>query len=238
MPRLQTVILDTLRLSSRLIGDVRWWERRRCSVHRRWLIPDHLAQPDALKAEVAKILLLMPKPQVVRAMVSPHTVFGYSGAVAGAVYARFDCPAVFLIRRSNHRGMGEPLALMGDGEWEIPLGTVAIEQGVATALRSACLIIRDDAVAHGREHSLEVQLPFLQRLGTFSQILPLILGAVSYEFCQELAHGIAHTVRRTNRAVVVIASTDMTHCGHRFPYFPPAGMTTQPCAYQEDLYAI
>jgi AmmeMemoRadiSam system protein B len=84
------------------------------------------------------------------------------------------------------------------------------------ALHSAYPLVREDPVAHAREHSLEVQLPFLQRLGASFQIVPLGLGVVPYEVCQEIAHAIAHTVRRINRAVVVVVSSDMTHCRHEY----------------------
>jgi len=191
------------------------------------------AQPDALKAEVARLLSLTPEPRVVKAVVSPHAGLGYSGAVAGAVYERISCPEVFLMLGPKHRGVSEPVALMADGEWETPLGAVAIDREVATVLRSACPLIREDQVAHAREHSLEVQLPFLQMLGGSVQIVPLVLGLVPYEVCQELARAIAHTVRRSNRAVVVVASTDMTHCGDSYRHLPPAGMTAQMFAFRK-----
>ncbi|MGH8068614.1 MAG: AmmeMemoRadiSam system protein B [Candidatus Entotheonellia bacterium] len=196
------------------------------------------AQPEALKAEVARLLLPRQEPQPVKAVVSPHAGLGYSGAVAGAVYGRIDCPAVFLMLGPNHRGVGEPVALMAEGEWETPLGAVAIDREVAAALRSVCPLIRDDAIAHAHEHSLEVQLPFLQMLGKVCHIVPLVLGLVPYEVCQELAHAVAQTVQRTSRAVVIVASTDMTHCGHHYRHLPPAGMTAYAFAYQEDRYAI
>jgi MEMO1 family protein len=196
------------------------------------------AQPEALKAEVARLLSPRPEPQPVAAVVSPHAGLGYSGAVAGAVYGRIDCPAVFLMLGPNHRGVGEPVALMAEGEWETPLGVVAIDREVATALQSVCPLIRDDASAHAYEHSLEVQLPFLQLLGRVFQIVPLVLGRVPYEVCQELAHAVAQTVQRTGRAVVIVASTDMTHCGLYYRHLPPAGMTAYAFAYQEDRFAI
>jgi AmmeMemoRadiSam system protein B len=196
------------------------------------------AQPEALKAEVARLLSPRQALQPVKAVVSPHAGLGYSGAVAGAVYGGISCPAVFLMLGPNHRGVGEPVALMAEGEWETPLGAVAIDREVATALLGACPLIREDPVAHAREHSLEVQLPFLQMLGAAFQIVPLVLGLVPYEVCQELAHAVAQTVQRTNRAVVIVASTDMTHCGHHYRHLPPPGMTSHAFAYQEDRYAI
>jgi AmmeMemoRadiSam system protein B len=196
------------------------------------------AQPEALKAEVTRLLSPRQAPQPVKAVVSPHAGLGYSGAVAGAVYGRIHCPAVFLLLGPNHRGVGEPVALTAEGEWETPLGAVAIDREVATALRSACPLIREDPVAHAHEHSLEVQLPFLQMLGAAVHIVPLVLGLAPYEVCQELAHAVAQTVRRTSRAVVIVASTDMTHCGPHYRHLPPAGMTAHAFAYQEDRYAI
>jgi AmmeMemoRadiSam system protein B len=196
------------------------------------------AQAEVLKAEVARLLSPRQEPQPVKAVVSPHASIGYSGVVAGAVYGRIHCPAVFIVLGPNHMGVGEPVALMAEGEWETPLGTVAIDREVATILRSACPLIREDPVAHAREHSLEVQLPFLQMLGAAFHIVPLVLGVVPYEVCQELAHAVAQTAQRTSRSVVIIASTDMTHCGPHYRHLPPVGMTAQAFAYQEDRYAI
>jgi MEMO1 family protein len=196
------------------------------------------AQPEALKTEVARLLSPRREPQLVKAVVSPHAGIGYSGTVAGAMYGHIHCPAVFILLGPNHMGMGEPVALMAEGEWETPLGVVAIDREVATSLRRACPLIQNDPVAHAREHSLEVQLPFLQMLGEGFHIVPLVLGLVPYEVCQELGHAVAQAVQCISRSVVIVASTDMTHCGRQYRHLPPAGMTAHAFAYQEDRYAI
>jgi AmmeMemoRadiSam system protein B len=196
------------------------------------------AQPQALKAAVAQLLSSRQEPQPVKAVVSPHAGLAYSGTVAGAVYGCIRCPAVFLMLGPNHMGVGEPVALMAEGEWETPLGVVAVDYELATALRDACPLVRDDPIAHAREHSLEMQLPFLQMLDEACRIVPLILGPVPYEVCQELGHAVAQTVQRSGRSVVIVASTDMTHCGRHYRHLPPAGMTAHEFAYQEDQYAI
>jgi AmmeMemoRadiSam system protein B len=98
--------------------------------------------------------------------------------------------------------------------------------------------VRDDPVAHAREHSLEMQLPFLQMLGEACRIVPLVQGLVPSEVCQELGHAVAQTVQRSSRAVVIVASTDMTHCGRHYRHLPPAGMTAHAFAYREAQYAI
>jgi MEMO1 family protein len=196
------------------------------------------AQPETLRAEVGRLLLPRQEPQMVKAVVSPHAGIAYSGMVAGAVYGRIHCPEVFILLGPNHAGVGESVALTAEGEWETPLGAVTIDREVAGALRSACPLIREDPVAHAREHSLEVQLPFLQTLGAAFHIVPLVLGPLPYDSCQELGHALAQTVQRTSRSVVIVASTDMTHCGRHYRHLPPAGMTAHAFAYQEDQHAI
>jgi len=196
------------------------------------------AQPNALKAQVARLLSPRHEPQTVKAVVSPHAGIDYSGMVAGAVYGRIHCPEVFLLLGPNHLGIGASIALMAEGEWETPLGAVTIDRHVATVLRSASPRIREDPSAHAREHSLEVQLPFLQMLGEAFHIVPLLLGLLPYDVCQELGHAVAQTVRRSERSVVIVASTDMTHCGPHYRHLPPVGMTAHAFAYQEDRYAI
>jgi AmmeMemoRadiSam system protein B len=187
---------------------------------------------------VARLLSSRQEPQPVQAVVSPHAGIGYSGTVAGAVYGCIGCPAVFLMLGPNHRGVGEPVALMAEGEWETPLGAVPIDRELAATLRDTCPLVRDDPIAHACEHSLEMQLPFLQMLGEACRIVPLVLGPVPYEVCQELGHAVAQTVQRSGRSVVIVVSTDMTHCGRHYRHLPPAGMTAQAFAYQEDQYAI
>lgn len=196
------------------------------------------ALAETLKAEVTRLLGPQQEPQAVKAVISPHAAIGYSGAVAGAVYRRIRCPAVVLMLGPNHSGVGEPVAVMTEGEWETPLGAVGIDREVAMALRSACPRIHDDPVAHAGEHSLELQLPFLQLLGGAFHIVPLVLGLLPYEACQELGHAVAQTVRGTGRSVVIVASTDMTHCGGQYRHLPPQGMTAHAFARQEDQYAI
>src|ERR671925_31828 len=92
------------------------------------------AQPEALKAEVARLLIPRREPQPVKAVVSPHAGIAYSGAVAGAVYGDIRCPEVFILLGPNHMGVGEPVAVTAEGEWETPLGVVTIDREVAMAL--------------------------------------------------------------------------------------------------------
>jgi len=97
-----------------------------------------------VQAEVVRLLSFAPNPQAVKAVISPHAGLGYSGAVLWTVYGRIYCLAVFLMLGPNHRGVGELVALMADGERGTPLGAVAIDRKVETALRRACPLIWED----------------------------------------------------------------------------------------------
>ncbi|MBI3326840.1 MAG: AmmeMemoRadiSam system protein B [Nitrospinae bacterium] len=191
-----------------------------------------------LRAQIAHYLEGQTNKRPVMGVVSPHAGIVYSGAIAGAVYAQIQLPEVFVLLGPNHTGQGDPLAVISEGEWETPLGVVPIDQELAAALRTACPLLREDTQAHVREHSLEMQLPFLQALGDRFRIVPLVLGPLSYEVCQALGHAIAQVVQQSARSVVIVASTDMTHCGRSYRHLPPPGMTAHDFACQEDRWAI
>src|SRR5580704_14030629 len=94
---------------------------------------------------------------VARGCVVPHAGWMYSGHVAGAVYGTLEIPARCILLGPRHYPQGQPLAILGSGSFETPLGRARIDESLADALAHACPLLREDAVAHAREHSLEVQ---------------------------------------------------------------------------------
>jgi AmmeMemoRadiSam system protein B len=198
----------------------------------------YAGEPELLRDQTRRLLVATEERQPVKAVVSPHAALQYSGIVAGQVYARIQPVEVYLMLGPNHTGLGAPIACVSEGEWETPLGAVSIDRELMMALRSACPLIHHDTASHAREHSLEVQLPFLQTLGAAFRIAPMVLGSLSYATCDVLGRAIAQTVRRAVCPVVIIASTDMTHAGRSYRHLPPAGMTAHAFACQEDRYAI
>jgi hypothetical protein len=144
----------------------------------------------------------------------------YSGHVAGAVFGKLPKRSTYIILCPNHTGRGAPLAIMSSGEWLTPLGKVAIDSALAHLLRRACHLLMEDAEAHADEHSLEVQLPFLQRsVGEFN-FVPIAVGTGGYSALESLGHGIAQAARPTADSVMVIASSDMNH-------YEPDGLTRE-----------
>ncbi len=141
----------------------------------------------------------------------PHAGYMYSGLVAGAVFRRLPARAAYIILCPNHTGRGAPLAIMSKGEWLTPLGAVQVDGELAGNLRHSCHLLMEDAEAHEDEHSLEVQLPFLQRsVGAFT-FVPIAIGVSRLAALEALGHGIAQTLKGWPGAVLIVASSDMNH---------------------------
>lgn len=149
--------------------------------------------------------------QSFRAAVVPHAGLMYSGHVAAAFYASVDLPQRFIILCPNHTGLGAPAAINAGGAWRTPLGEAKIDEPLARGLMQRTKLLQEDWRAHAKEHSLEVQLPFLQRLGHDFTFVPICLAAPSYAFCQEIGEAIADTLAASDDAVAVLASSDLNH---------------------------
>src|SRR6266498_3938650 len=120
-------------------------------------------EPEALARELDGFLAVAAGRMATKGIVAPHAGYVYSGAIAGAVYARVAVPRQVIVLGPNHTGLGRPAALWpAGGGWRTPLGTVPVAAALTEALLAGELVVPDDA-AHLREHSLEVQIPFLQR---------------------------------------------------------------------------
>jgi AmmeMemoRadiSam system protein B len=143
--------------------------------------------------------------------VIPHAGYMYSGHVAGAVCSSMRIPPRCILLGPRHYPRGEPMAILSEGSWQTPLGEAQIDTALARALVHACPRLREDAVAHQPEHSLEVQLPFLQRLVPDFRFVPVVLGTDRYPLLEELGHAVAEVIAAQKEPVLVIASSDMNH---------------------------
>ncbi len=142
---------------------------------------------------------------------SPHAGYIYSGAVAGAVFSRIASKELFIIIGPNHTGTGEPFSIFTEGRWKTPLGAVEIDSEFATFLVNNSEFFKSDEVAHAYEHSIEVQIPFLQFLMKDFKIVPICLSSMDMDKLKKIASELARAIRETKREVVIIASSDMTH---------------------------
>jgi AmmeMemoRadiSam system protein B len=146
-----------------------------------------------------------------RGCVVPHAGYMYSGHVAGAVYASLKIPSRCILLGPRHFPRGAPMAILTEGSWQTPLGEAQIDTALGSELARACPRLREDAVAHQREHSLEVQIPFLQCLASEFRFVPVVLATDRYAALEDLGHAVAQVVAAQQEPVLVIASTDMNH---------------------------
>jgi AmmeMemoRadiSam system protein B len=151
-----------------------------------------------------------PKTRAIGAVV-PHAGYLYSGRIAGSVYARAVFPDTFVILGPNHTGLGSGAAIMTYGAWETPLGQVPIDTDLARSIREHSWTLEEDHVAHLREHSIEVQLPLLQAFGVSFSFVPICLFSTEFAACQDVGRAVAEAVLQSDRRVVLIASTDLSH---------------------------
>jgi AmmeMemoRadiSam system protein B len=166
----------------------------------------------ALRALLGEMVDPKAKKEKARAVVSPHAGFSYSGYVAGAVFSSVVLPEHFLILGPSHRGQRSVFGIMTEGSWETPLGEVPIDAALAEALLRSSPLIKEEEAAHGEEHSLEVQLPFLQYLRSGFSFVPLSVSpAADFGALEELGNALAAAIRRAKKDVLVVASTDMSH---------------------------
>ena len=147
----------------------------------------------------------------IRGLVSPHAGYPYSGPVAAHGFARLaeaGRPEAVVLIGPNHSGYGSSIAISGADRWETPLGTVPVATELRNRLASAPGLAVDESTHEG-EHSLEVQVPFLQFLYDEPvPILPIVLTQQSAETVEQLQSALAEGL---SGDVLVLASTDLTH---------------------------
>ncbi len=166
--------------------------------------------PEALKEELGEAFSHASggEPLLIRGAVVPHAGYVYSGAVAAEVYARLPERETFVLIGPNHRGLGLPVALSRDS-WTTPLGDVECDVELADALAGS--IIDVDESAHLYEHSLEVQIPFLQYRFSGFKILAIAMGLQDEETAVEVGEAVGEAAKSLGRNCTVIASSDFTH---------------------------
>jgi AmmeMemoRadiSam system protein B len=151
------------------------------------------------------------KKQEVIGLISPHAGYIYSGPVAGATISRIKFKDTFIIMGPNHTGRGKPFSIMTEGSWQTPLGEVEIDSGLGKQILASSRYLEEDHSAHLGEHSIEVQLPFLQYFSSDFKLVPIVLAYAGGAIYKEIGKALAKAVKKLGRKAVIIASSDMTH---------------------------
>jgi AmmeMemoRadiSam system protein B len=145
-------------------------------------------------------------------LVSPHAGLRYSGPVAaygyGLLRGRSSLTAVLV--GPSHRVAFEGVAVYGHGAWETPLGRVPIDETLAEAIVGSADVAFEDSTVHRDEHSLEMQMPFLQRIVPDLRVVPMMMGTQSRSEVEDLSQALAAALAGREDAVL-IASSDLSH---------------------------
>lgn len=166
---------------------------------------------EALSSQLDSFIQLGLEKKKVLAIVSPHAGYIYSGSVAGDVYSTIHIPQKVILLGPNHTGLGIRASVMSKGSWILPNGIVKIDTSLAERIIENSRTLKSDDTSHLREHSIEVQIPFLLHERTDIEIVPITLMQLDIGSCHDLGEAIANAIIATKSEVLIIASSDMTH---------------------------
>lgn len=173
--------------------------------------PDRLDRDVRARLAAAETGAASPTPRPAFGAIVPHAGYVYSGPVAAATYARVRIPPTCVILCPNHTGRGAPAALDPSDAWRTPLGDVPVDRRLAARIAELAPSLEEDAEAHRREHSLEVQLPFLQVLRPDVAFVPISLGEPRLALCREIGEALATVRKEEAEPPLLLASSDMNH---------------------------
>ncbi|MEM4717274.1 MAG: AmmeMemoRadiSam system protein B [Desulfurococcaceae archaeon] len=145
----------------------------------------------------------------------PHAGYMYSGPIAAHAYydmAQYGVLDTIIVLGTNHTGLGKPISVYPEGAWETPLGVLHVDGELGKKVVEYSELGDFDVYAHLEEHSIEVQLPFIQYIYRYNtKILPIVIGIHTPEAASDLANAIYNAARDLNRDIIVLASSDFNH---------------------------
>jgi AmmeMemoRadiSam system protein B len=170
------------------------------------------SNPEELTSMIKGMVDLEREKKKALAVISPHAGFIYSGPVAGALFSSVQLPGKYVLLGPSHRKISSKAALMRTGAWSTPFGDIPVDSELADFILSFSAVLDEDEEAHRNEHSLEVQLPFIQYFVKQFSIVPISIGyQISYEELEELGRAIAQGIKKSRLETLIVASTDMSH---------------------------
>jgi MEMO1 family protein len=172
------------------------------------------ANPERLRGDIESYLTSGlsggEKTPAIACMV-PHAGYMYSGQVAGAVFSRLEIPDSCIVLGPNHTGRGHQLAIVKEGTWRTPLGEIRIDSELAELLIREFPALSEDSAAHRSEHSIEVEIPFLQVCRRDTKFVPIAIGTGQLVLLEQLGHALAEVLKTSKGPALIVASSDMNH---------------------------
>ncbi|MBU1852886.1 MAG: AmmeMemoRadiSam system protein B [Candidatus Omnitrophica bacterium] len=165
----------------------------------------------SLKKMLSKLIDTGSDKHEIIGIVMPHAGYIYSGGVAGLTISKVNIKKTAVILGTNHTGSGEPFSIMTKGRWLTPLGEAKIDVEIARAILKESSLLKEDSLAHLYEHSIEVEVPFLQYVKNDIKIVPICISNNDLKIYRQLGKEIAEGFKKIGRSALFIASTDFTH---------------------------
>jgi hypothetical protein len=168
------------------------------------------AEPAVLQRELRRLVPPVGERRRVIGLLAPHAGYVYSGGCAGRGYAGVELTATVIVLGVNHRGVGAELAVDGNDYWQTPLGDVAVDSDLRARLLAESRLYRRDSEAGSLEHSLEVQVPFIQYMRPDARILPIVVAAHRLDDLLAAGRELAGLFQ-SGAGPLMVASSDMSH---------------------------
>lgn len=165
----------------------------------------------ALERELQQLVIVSEERHQLLACIAPHAGYVYSGGVAGELYGHLELPRRIVVLGPNHTGVGAKVAVAPHQRWRSPLGEQAVDVELAQLLVERYPDANFDENAHWREHSLEVQIPFLLARRPDVEFVPVCLSHLGLEQCLDLGRALATLIDELGDEVGLVASSDMSH---------------------------
>ena len=169
------------------------------------------SSPEELKSMIRGMVDEKAAKEDVIGYYAPHAGFIYSGPVVGATVSRVNFKDTCVIMGPSHTGAGAPFSILTEGTWRTPLGDVEVDTKLASAILGNSNNLREDRLAHLQEHSIEVQLPFIQYFKPDIKFVPILLSHTNAAVYRSIGMAIAKAIKDSGKEVVIVASGDMNH---------------------------
>ncbi len=173
------------------------------------------AERSVLQEELTSFLVSKKKIKDAFAIIAPHAGYMYSGKTAGMTYASVDVPDVAIVMCPNHTGLGYPISLHPAQNWTTPIGPINVDLEILKKIKEKLPQAEFDTGAQLKEHSLEVQVPFIQMCNPQARIVPITLANMPLSIIQKLGAILCDIIieeeSHTGTRPLIVASSDMTH---------------------------
>jgi len=171
------------------------------------------ASANELRKQISSLISSKRDKENCLACILPHAGYVYSGKVAAQTISSVNIKDKVILLGPNHTGIGAPFSIMTEGTWETPLGKVEVDTDLAKKLLENSKFLTEDALAHTHEHSLEVELPFLQYFKPEIRIIPVTFMSNDLSKLKAVGEEIAGVIKKylIQNSTMIIASSDMTH---------------------------